>query len=133
MFESKLIEDLKNIFGVEKVTFDQPDTANEQELIFVDIEETKNQIKSKSVKLRVLGTAQMFANANKLKHGFFAKRIAKASNEITKNFHFSDLEQNSNVYRNIAQRSFRFVYFFSDQYDPSKGSITEIDFNIEES
>lgn len=133
MFEDKLIEDLKKIFDVQKVTFDKPDSINEQELIFVDIQNTINQIKDTEVEARVYGTALMFGNTAKLKHGYFAKRIAKASTTLTDKFHFSDLEQNSNVYRNIAQRSFSFVYFFSDQYDPNKGSITELNTYYEES
>lgn len=126
MFEKALQEKFKKIFGVAKVTYDQPSDSKEQECIFVEIQSSKNVIKSGRALAMVTGSAMMFGVAEKLPFGFFSKAIKQAPDEDTRDIAFQDFENNSRVYRNIVQRGFSFVYFFDSQYDPKVGSITSV-------
>ena len=131
MFEKELEAKFKGIFGVKKVTYDEPGESQEQGCIFVEIETSHNKIQDGRAKARVEGTGIMFGPNDKMPFGFFSKRIAKADLALTKDLFFYDFEENTKRYQNIVQRKFSFVYFFNGQYDPDTGSITEVDF-IEE-
>lgn len=131
MFEKELEAKFKKIFGVEKVTYDQPGQSQEQEIIFVEIERATNVIKDGRQLSRVEGTGVMFGPNNKVMFGFFSKRIEKASAEDTDPFFFFDIEENSKRFGNLVQRSFSFIYFFDGQYDPEIGSITSVVFKEE--
>lgn len=131
MFEIELAEKFKQIFQLNKVTFDEPSESREQECLFVDISICKTNFKDRRVFGRVEGTANFFAQNNKAKFGYFSKQIANASANDTKNLFFFDFEENTNRYLNLVQRSFSFVYFFDSQYDPNIGSITSIEFTEE--
>lgn len=130
MFENKLKEDLKSIFKVKKITYDQPSNMDEQDCIFVEIESSNNQIRDGRVRAQVTCTATIYAQNDKLPFGFVSKAIKQSDPTITKNFFFYDLEQNSKTYQNLVQRSFSFVYFFSGQYDPNIGNIDEVELTI---
>lgn len=132
MFEKTLQDKFKKIFGVSKVTYDQPSDSKEQECIFVEIESSKNVIKSGRALAMVTGSGMMFGNAEKLPFGFFSKAIKNADDEDTRDIFFLDLENNSRVFRNIVQRGFSFIYFFDSQYDPKVGSITSVDITVTE-
>lgn len=127
MFENPLEAKFKRIFDVKKVTFDSASDSNEQDVLFINIDTAKNTIKDTRQISKVTGRGIMFAQADKLKFGFFDKKIAKAV-EDTRYLFFYDIEENDKLYNNIVQRSFSFVYFFNSQYDPDKGTITDIDF-----
>lgn len=127
MFELELTQKFKNIFKLNKVTFDSPGESMEQNCLFVEIEVAKNTIKDGKEQSKVTGTIYMIAPNDKLKFGFFSKAIAKASNIDTENLFFSDFEGNSNRFRNLVQRSCSFTYFFYGQFDPSIGTIESID------
>ena len=131
MFEKELEAKFKKIFGVEKVTYDQPGQSQEQEIIFVEIERATNVIKDGRQKSRVEGTGVMFGPNNKVMFGFFSKRIEKADPADTDPFFFFDIEENSKRFGNLVQRSFSFIYFFDGQYDPEIGSITSVVFKEE--
>lgn len=126
MFESKLKDDLKKIFDLKEVTFDAPGDSKEQDKLFVEIETSPSNFNDGKIHFRVTGTAKMYAQADKVGFGFFARAVAKAPAQITRNFFFSDMDGNTPLYRNIVQRSFSFIYFFSGQHDPDIGSIESI-------
>lgn len=133
MFEEKLAEKFKKIFKVAKVTYDQPaPEANEQDCIFIEIENAKNTIKDGREKSMVTGNGVIVAQSDKVPFGFFSKSIKEADPELTKDIFFFDLEVNTRRYRNLVQRAFSFVYFFDGQYDPETGSITSVVFIDEE-
>ncbi len=133
MYESELEDLFKQIFGVKKVSYALPGESEEQECLFVDIEKSDNVIKDGRAIARVTGHAKMFANAEKLPFGFFSKAIYRADSSLTKNFFFFDFESNILTFANIVQRGFGFVYFFDEQYDPEKGTITSVTIEVEES
>lgn len=132
MFEKELESKLKKIFGVKKVTYDQPSDTREQECLFLEVEVPNNSIKDGRALARVTGKATMFGSAEKLHFGFFSKAIRQASIDDTRPFFFSDIEANTKFYQNIVQRSFSFVYFFTTQYDPKIGTLTSVEITVTE-
>lgn len=128
MFESELADKFKTIFGIKKVTYDQPSEAKEQDCIFVEITESKNVIKNGRAHARVSGNAVLFAQGDKVPFGFLSKRIMQAESDLTRNLFFFDIESNTKIYGNIVNRGFSFVYFFSEDYDPEVGTITSVEF-----
>lgn len=131
MFEKEMADKFKRIFGVTKVTFDIPSEAQEQDCLFVEVEDSKNSVKDGKMHSMVTGNATIFGMASKIPFGFFSKAIAEAELADVKDFFFFDFEKNTRTYRNIVQRQFSFIYFFDGQYDPDTGSITSVEF-IEE-
>lgn len=132
MFDKEIQDKLQAIFGIDKVTFDQPSDAREQNCIFVEIESTKNSIKDGKAVAMVTANCTIYGQREKIPFGFISKRIQKADHALTKDFFFQDLETNSKIYQNLVQRTFSFIYFFTSQYDPEIGTITSIDITVEE-
>lgn len=131
--EETLKANLKSIFGVKKVVYDQPGDSQEQDCLFIEIENAWNTFKDGRAISKVTGNGILFGPNDKLTIGFFSKAIAKAKPSLTKPLFFYDFEENTKRFRNIVQRSFSFVYFFDSQYDPETGSITSVNFTTEES
>ena len=132
MFEAELKEKFKAIFAVKEVTFDEPGESEEQNVLWVQIDEPKFTFKDGEVKALVTGSASMFGRNDALTFGYFAKAIAKAPNALTKDLFFTDFETNSNRFRDKVQRGFSFTYFFHSQHDPAIGTITSVTPIIEE-
>lgn len=128
MFGKKLKEKMQKIFEIDDVTFDRPSDANEQEKIWLNLEESTNRVRKGQVTAMVKGTGFIMGQNHKIPFGFVSKKIQEADHDDTKDLFFSDLEQNTQLMRNIVQRSFSFVYFFNGQYDPKVGTINSIDF-----
>ena len=120
------------IFQVRKVRYDQPGESKEQECLFVEIQSARNLIRQGTEISKVTGTGVIFGNAEKIPFGFFSKQIERASQDLTKNLFFYDFEENALLYENIVGRSFSFVYFFKNQYDPEQGQITSVVTTVEE-
>lgn len=131
MFEKTLEAKFKQLFGVKKVDFALPGESQEQECLFVNIENAKPRYKDGMVFYRVTGVASIFGNAKKMPFGYFSNAIINPSlQDITKDLFFYDIETSTRTYRDIVERSFSFVYFFSSQYDPKIGTITSLDETI---
>lgn len=126
MFEKSLKESLTQIFCTKQVSFDAPSESAEQDVLFVAIDNSKPTIKDGVQLARVQGKLHMYSKNDKLTYGFFAKKIHEAKPSWTKPFYFFDLEENSNRYRDLCERSAGFVFFFNSQYDPDLGTINSI-------
>lgn len=133
MFEQELADKFKRIFGVSKVTYDTPGESREQDCLFIEIENCRNNIRDAKAMGVVTGNAVMFQKNEALKFGFFSKAIAQAPLELTKDLFFFSIESNTLRYRDLVQRGFSFTYFFNSQYDPSIGTITSVTTTVEES
>lgn len=130
MFENTLKEDLAKIFKLEKVTYDAPSPdAMEQEVMFVQVDLSRNNVRDTKITSRVEGRLLVFAQAEKMPFSYFEQCIREAEPSLTRKFFFYDITGNSNTLVNLAERSASFIYFNSSQYDPDKGSIESI--NIE--
>lgn len=132
MFEDKLEKKFKSIFGVKKVTYAEPGESQEQETIFINVEEPKFKFSDKQATAMVTGQAVMFGRNDALTFGFFAKCISKASNDLTKDLFFENLDSNTKRFGDIVQRGFSFTYFFDSQFDPAVGTITSVTTTVEE-
>lgn len=132
MFEKELAEKMKAIFAVDEVNYDAPGDSREQNKLWLEIESPKFTFTDKKAKAIVTGKGTIFGRNDALTYGFFAKAIANAKNELTKDLFFSDFETNSNRFRDIVERGFSFTYFFNSQFDPAIGNMTSVDINIEE-
>lgn len=124
---------LKAIFGVKKVTFDEPGDSFEQDCIFVEILESQSNTGQGKATAKVSGALVMYSQNNKLPFGFFNKKIQQADKSLTKNFFFFDIDvdaQNSPArLQNISERRANFIYLYSAQYDPNQGSLTSVNFD----
>ncbi len=127
--QDQLQKDLRDIFKLKKSTFDQPGESLEQETLFIEVETCRTRLKEGIETGRVNGKVRIFAQNDKLPLGYLAKRIEEASATLLNRFFFSELEENSNTYRNLAERNASFVYFYSSQYNPPSGTITSVEFN----
>lgn len=131
MFRKTLEEKLKKIFGFEKVTFDAPSDAFEQDTLFIEIQQPRTRTTQAKVYARVTGQLVVFSQDNKMPFGFFNKRIEKAPNALTKDFFFYDIDvnvENSPArFQNIYERRVSFIFFFTAQYDPNLGELTTLE------
>lgn len=131
MFEQELADKFKKIFEVGKVTYDLPAVdTKEQEILFIEITESKPSIRDGNATAQVKGKGHMFAESGKLPFGFFPKGIAKHPTD-SRDLFFYDFEENTRLYENIVERAFSFVYFFNSQYDPALGTLTSVNFDAE--
>lgn len=127
MFEKALKDSLRQIFDFDKVTYDAVSEDEEQEVLFIEIESSKNSIKDGLQVAKVTGKLRTFANAEKLPFGYFSKKIQEADKSLTYPFFFYEFEESAQGFRNIVERSVSFVYFFDSQYNPELGTISSID------
>lgn len=132
MFETELADKLKTIFKAKDVSYDSPGEAQEQEVLFIQIEEPKFTFKDGFVKALVTGKAVMFGRNDALTFGYFAKSIAEAPASLTKDLFFQDFEANTQRFKDKVQRGFTFTYFFNSQYDPALGTITTVNTSVED-
>lgn len=132
MFKEELKEKFKDIFGIEKVTYDSVSESQEQGCLFVVIERSKNTIKEGKAVAMVYGSASIFAPTGKIPYGFFSKSINSASNELTRDLFFTDIESSNQGMRDLIELGFSFVYLYRGQYDPDIGELTSINLTIEE-
>ena len=132
MVEKELSEKLLKIFKLKKVSFDDPGPAGEQECLFINIENSRPSIGDQLQKIMVQGSCAIFGTNEKLPIGYIPRCIQEANHELTKNFHFYEMETSTRRFKDKVQRGFSFIYFFRAQYDPDKGLIDEIQFTTEE-
>lgn len=132
MVEKELSEKLQRIFKIKKTSFDDPGAAAEQECLFINIETSVPSVRDQIMKQKVMGTCTLFGTNQKLTVGYIPKCIQEANPGDTKDFFFHDMETNTRRFKDKVQRGFSFVYFFSAQYDPEKGTLDEIDFTTQE-
>lgn len=131
MFRKTLQEKLQKIFGFEKVTFDAPSDAFEQDVLFIEVNQPRTRTSEGMVYARVTGQLVVYSQDNKLTYGFFNKRIALAPHALTKDFFFYDIDTNQESsparLQNITERRASFVFFFSAQFDPKLGELTTLE------
>ncbi len=135
MFRAELQQKLQLIFAFKKSTFNAPSVSStgsfEQEILFIEINESKTRARSNKVTAEVSGSIVTFAQVDKLPYGYFQKRISIAPYEAIKGFFFSDIDLNPvnspARIQNISERRIRFVYLYSAQFDPEHGEMTSLE------
>jgi len=126
-FESELKRRFQEIFRMKNTTFDMPGESQEQETLFIQVQESNPKISPKKEIYFVKGTGIVFAEVEKMPAGYLAKAIQKAPHELTKDFSFHKVDQSQETFRNIVRRSFDFVFLYSRQYDPNQGELTSVE------
>lgn len=129
MFEKALAEKFKKVFGLQKVTFDRPGESNEQEVVFIEIEDPRITIAEGIQRARVSGRASVFVRGAKMPFGYFQKCIAAHPDECI-DIAFFNIDTNVKTYMDVVQRTFEFIYFFSSQYDPEIGTLNEVTIEV---
>lgn len=132
LFRADLKSRFENIFGFRKVTFDAPNPeTNEQDTLFIEIQEARTIARKGSANCKVTGYIVVYSQYDKLPFGFFAKKIAQAAPELTRELFFFDVdlnvEKNRGMTQNLVERRTRFVFLFQEQYDPNQGTMTGLD------
>lgn len=127
MFEKQLSDKLKRIFDLKKVSYASPSESQEQECLFVAIQNSKNQVKDGKFCGKVTGKITVFCNSEKLPYGYFSKHIVEAKPEDTKDLFFYEIEENNGTIGNISERTMSFIYLFEMQYNPNIGEITSLE------
>ncbi len=126
MFEQDLKDRLQRIFDFKDTSFSDPSDSLEQEKLFIKVDSAKCEAKPGIQRAYVKGEIYVYANADKLPFGYFAKHIERAAIADTSVFFFSNIDNNDRVTNNIVKRSCAFAFFFHAQYDPRVGEITSV-------
>jgi len=130
MWHAALEKDLKEIFGLKKVLFGTPAFHKEQDVLFCQVNESRNKVRQGRASAIIGGNVSVIGLLGKNNSGYLSKRIALAPASITSRFVFmreeqpvqmSDYEERFNVY-NVG-----FLYFYKEQYNPPSGKITAVD------
>lgn len=135
MFKADLQRRLERIFGIAKTTYDAPNhEALEQDTMFIEITYVLGRLSGTDrATARVGGFITVFSQADRLPYGFFAKRIARADPSDTRRLFFQrevDLQDSPARLQNLHERRVGFTFLYDAQYDPDKGSLTELTMEI---
>ncbi len=141
MFREQLKYKIEQIFGIPKVTFDFPGERKErgelksieQESVMIQVDKSNCRVKSGKEYARAQGSISVFANSDKLPFGYFAKRIEQADPDLTKDIFFYDIDESSPVIQNVVDRTLRFVFLYSGDYNPNNDQIDSIKIVVEDS
>lgn len=128
MFEKHLQSKLAIIFDLPKTSYDMASDINEQECLFIEIKRARVKITDGMFTAKVDGECVIWAQNTKLPFGYLSKQIQRAPREFVENFFFYDIEDGKKVFGNIVMKSFKFVFFYEGQYDPSLGEINSVEF-----
>lgn len=127
-----MAEKISKIFGVKKVTFNEPGESYEQDCIFLTVQSCQSRTGKGRATARVSGSMTIFSQLDKLPYGFFNKRVQNADPELTRDFFFFDIDVdalNSPArLQGIAERRAGFVYYYAAQYDPNHGELKGFEF-----
>ena len=131
MYKKDLEKKLINIFGINRIIFAEPSEDKEQEVLFVNIASSNCKIKNDRILAKVEGQIIIYVNQDKLPHGFFIKKLNKASIYDTESLFFHNIDNNEQYAGAIGleKRTVDFVYFSNASYNPDMGEITSININ----
>lgn len=128
--EKALLEKFSRIFELKFNRLSSPGESEEQDTLFIDVDQVVTRMKDRREVARVTGKCYAFVQADKMPLGYFARKIA-AHPELCKDVFFSNFEQNQKGMLNLTVRSFDFMYFFDSQYDPNLGNIQSVTTTVE--
>lgn len=136
MFRKDLMRRLETIFET-PITLDAPSDDYEQDKIFVEITYARPRISNANGGreiARVVGSLIMFSQGDRLTYGFFSKQIEKSAGAVRAPLFFYDIDVDDPAsparLMNIHERRVSFVFLYDSQFDPDKGSLTELDLSV---
>ena len=131
MFKKKLQSHLENIFGIKKVSFNEPGDTFEKDTLFVQVVKSTSRVTEGYVYAKVEGVLIVFSQLEKYPYGFMNKKIQSANREETKDLFFYDIDVENlgseARLMNLCERRTGFLFLFKDQYDPNQGSLTSLE------
>jgi hypothetical protein len=126
-----LEEKLKQIFGINKVIFDQFELGKEQGALFCDINKVRCQISEGKKSLLVTGTLCVCAPKEKMPLGYFAEKRALAKDENELSLGLDELpvqfKNNNDFY---IKNDVEFTYKTIRDFNPPYGVINELDLSM---
>jgi len=129
MIEPALKTAMQKIFDFKKTTFDADSGSHEQDCLFIEIDQILSNVRDNILQAKVMGKCTVYGQFDRMPASYLTQRIKAASNDLTKDLFFYDLEQATPVDVNIVKRTFSYVYFFVSQYDPHNDNIQSIEIN----
>jgi len=137
MFRKDLMRRLEAIFQLDKTTMLASSEAYEQDTLFVEILSSRSRVSGANggrETAKVTGNIVIFSQDDRLPYGFFTKRIEQASAELTKPLFFFDIDVDDvgspARTQNLHERRTSFIFLYDSQYDPDRGSLTNVTFPI---
>lgn len=131
MFEKSLEDKLQNIFKLKRVDFRLPSESQEQNVLFVAIDQAPTRVKDGRQVAKVSGSIRAFGTHTDFPHGYFGRCIGDAGDDVIRGLYFTDIDESAGTYADLDVRSARFVFFYDSQYDPDQGTINEVNIDIE--
>ena len=133
MFSVGLKDNLKQIFGTPKVLFDAFTPGAEQDVLFCDIDNSRDYVTQDKRVFIVDGRISLCGQAVKHKYGFLHSRIALSKPEYIAGFAFSRNEKaikyawNNDDY---VKYEIDFIYAVSMEYNPAKNNIGSVNISL---
>lgn len=135
MFRPDLETKLKNIFGVDRFVYDAFNLGQEQETIFIDIDNARDYTTLGVINFLVDGRIAICAPADKHRYGWMHKKIEMANSKDSRFFIFGRNESPIRFSHNnndFIKYDIDFVYKFSSDFNPISAKIIGVDTNLEE-
>ncbi len=124
--ENGLKENFQKIFDLKKTSFNAPSDSQEQECLFIEIDQILSDVKDNLLTGKVTGKATVYAQSDKMPTTYLMEKIAAAANSLTKDLFFHEFTSQP-MEINIVKRGFSFIYFFASQYNPHADNIESIE------
>lgn len=129
MFKKALEADLRKIFGVKKIVYNLSALSMEQDVLYVEISESKDCIKNGKASARVKGFISLMGTQQKNPFGFFSKKLQLAPIAIEKRFWFGRIETPDDMGAlgwEVCTHKMPFMYNFEEDYNPAKSMLKAI-------
>lgn len=126
MYKKALAADLTSIFGIKKIKFASLETAAEQKVLYVDVNNVKPTIRDGKESARVYATLGIAGTLEDNPSGFLLKQIMKANANLVKRFAFDRTESrvdNAAFDWELMTNSISFIYFYEEEYNPPRNLI----------
>ena len=128
MFKKQLMADCRQIFGIKKIIFGDVDQGEEQNALYISIEDCKEVFHTGTVDFMVRGTLGMLGTKESTPYGFFLDRLKQAFknskiNIAAQRFLIYGKEKDvkfSSYEGFFIQSEVSFFYKVTLEYDPAK-------------
>lgn len=135
-FKEALLTYIKEIFMLPRATFDAPSEEEEQNVAFIEIPNVRATPRAGLMNYRAEGYITVFIDENKVPFDYFSKQIEKAKPEIKSKFFFFGVgavqSTETKGQMSLAEVRTSFVFLYSQQYDPNKGTLNGLELTIVE-
>lgn len=126
MMEERIKSKLSSIFGM-RAKLEAVGEHQEQDVMFISLSRNRSTFKGSNISYRIEGDVTIYTQINKIPIGFFNKKIDLANADDKSSFFFFNIDENNQYsIQNLCEKKLSFIYIDQEQFDPSKGQITEL-------